>query len=41
MNYHEARAFFADIPREGDSIVRTTQQLLAMKRVVDQPQLLE
>jgi hypothetical protein len=29
----EADKFFKDIPHEGDSMVRTTQQLLAMKRV--------
>jgi hypothetical protein len=36
---NEASKFFSDIPREGDSMIRTTQQLLAMKRVVTQPQL--
>jgi hypothetical protein len=35
----EADRFFGDIPREGDSLIRTTQQLLAMKRVVTQSQL--
>jgi hypothetical protein len=30
---NEADKFFGDIPREGDSMVRTTQQLLAMKKV--------
>jgi hypothetical protein len=38
-NSYEATTFFADIPREGDSVIRTTQQLLKMKRVVTQPQL--
>lgn len=31
---NEADKFFADISREGDSMIRTTKQLLAMKRVV-------
>lgn len=38
-DWNEANTFFADISREGDSMVRTTQQLLAMKRVVTQMQL--
>ena len=35
----DARQYFWDIPMEGDSIHRTTQQLLSLKRFIDQGQL--
>jgi hypothetical protein len=40
-SYSDATQYFWDIPTKGDTIVRTTQQLMTLKRVTDQKQLPE